>query len=229
MNYILLLCFIMPVQLTAMCHDYPNHALAQSEPRFLTPFDLFNPEHDKSFFDNEVESWFSNIANNIVEEVTIPVSSYEQLWIDCSQTTLNEIVRDPNIAQHIIPYWNAMQEDIHQAYTQAFESAARHTSLKDRAKLFTAFRKVGAQTIHTLMSQHVSPEITSPDKEPAETFLQRLLEANKRITFDQSQMEKCKALTLLQYTFRQIHRMLDVESDNPNLFISPQITEKKEG
>ncbi len=217
MNAKLLTILIVSAPLCAMDPQQKTIALA----------DAFKAE--KEFFDNEVNTWYKNIAQNIAIAAGDQKSDYAQVCKELGATDLRKLCSDPAITEQAKEYWHTIStgQILLEDYLDAYDAYQSNESLENRAKLFTKFRQTGAKKILELVHEKVSKDITSPNKEPKETFLQRKITANQHVELTGEQKIKYKALMVVQFGFRQIHRNADKKSDSANLLLPKEVTDQQ--
>lgn len=144
-------------------------------------------------------------------------SDLVKLFKKMSVKDLNEQLQDATVKSLAENTYHTIQhnERIKAALEKAQELAQKNAPLEDRAKAWINFRSIGAHELAALRNQSIS-SIQDPTPRSAHAITE-LIERNRNVTLTEEQQQIYTACSVVLYSFRQNHRLIELETDNPNL------------
>ncbi len=182
-------------------------------------------------FDKEVTEWHKTISKN-VGLTSANLGDPSDLVLACSELLaegLNETLKGNNaIRARAQNHYKVIEgnEEVMTALFDALTAKQSKEDPKERAKKWSLFRKTAAQNL-SLQEQAIIPEIQYPTPGSADAIKQWITK-NKQLKLSAEQTVQYKALQIVLYSFRQVHRNCDKETDNPNLLLHKKVTETQE-
>lgn len=178
--------------------------------------------NDPNFFSKEVNEWSQKLFEPIKEEAKKSNSDYAKTLL--RWTNLNNMAQSDSIKAEIKSYWDnkiSNNTNFKNSYNKAISATREKKSLEERINCWRAFREQSIAVIHPEM---IALGIKRPKLDPVETFAQRKITVNEKITLDTEMQNKILALIVIQHVARQINLNSDSEAENQNAIFPKEYT-----
>jgi len=206
-------------------------ACAQAADRAAT-HPAINPEMSPLFpfrlgadpFDDTMIDYGAKHIQHIIQTAALSNDNSDlvKLFTKMSEKDLNGQLQDPTIKFLAENIYHTIQhnERIKIAFSKAQELTKKNEPLEQRAKSWVDFRSTGAHELAALRNQSI-PSIQDPTPRSPHAIIE-LIERNKNVTLTEEQQQIYIACSVVLYSFRQNHRLIDLETDNPNFLFQPK-------
>lgn len=178
-------------------------------------------------FDDEMTRWSTVLISNLAKKADEleADSDIAHLARRMKKTNLNDQLKDAAILSFAQALYTQIQQN--ETVMQAFETAQQSTTNEEptdkRKEKWKEFRKVTAHQLVVLRKKEL-PSYKDPTPGSAEAFTE-LFERNKDLKLSQEQQKYYIAYSIVLYTSRQNHRLVDPSTDSPNILLHKKVTD----
>ena len=189
--------------------------------------DLFPFKLGEELFDNDVTHWYADLMSNLVTKADELKANSDIASVSrrMAKTSLNDLFKDEQLLHLAHGIYTKIQQDerVIRAFREAQEATQDKEPLNKRKAQWKEFRKVAAHQLVAIRKNEL-PDYKDPTPGSAEA-LTEIFERNKDLELSPKQQNYFIAYSLVLYTFRQNHRLIDPSTDSPNLLLHKKVTD----